>query len=91
MNKRRRITGVVTSNKMDKTVVVETTRKFRHPLYQKVVTRHKHVMAHDEIGCNIGDEVRLVESRPISKNKRWVVEEITKQLEHATETGEVEG
>jgi small subunit ribosomal protein S17 len=90
MNKRRRITGVVTSNKMDKTVVVETTRKFRHPLYQKVVVRHKRVMAHDEKDCNIGDEVRIVESRPISKNKRWVVEEITKRFERATEKAEVE-
>lgn len=81
MNKRRRINGVVTSNKMDKTVVVEISRKFRHPLYQKVVSSHKRIMAHDEKGCNIGDEVRLVESRPISKNKRWVVEEITKRIE----------
>jgi len=91
MNNRRRINGVVTSNKMEKTVVVETTRKFRHPLYQKVISRHKRVMAHDEIGCNIGDEVRLVESRPISKNKRWVVEEVTKKFEQATEKAEVKG
>jgi small subunit ribosomal protein S17 len=81
MNKRRRIDGVVTSNKMDKTVVVEISRKYRHPLYQKVVSSFKRVMAHDEKGCNIGDEVRLVESRPISKNKRWVVEEITKHVD----------
>jgi small subunit ribosomal protein S17 len=75
---------------MDKTVVVEISRKFRHPLYQKVVSRHKRVMAHDEKGCNIGDEVRLVESRPISKNKRWVVEEITKRIEVSVEGVEVE-
>lgn len=91
MNNRRRIMGVVTSNKMDKTVVVETTKKFRHPLYHKVISRHKRVMAHDQIGCDIGDEVRLVESRPISKNKRWVVEEITKKFERATEKAEVKG
>jgi small subunit ribosomal protein S17 len=90
MNKRRRINGVVTSNKMDKTVVVEITRKFRHPLYQKVVSRHKRIMAHDEKGCNIGDEVRIVESRPISKNKRWVVEEIIKQVEVTADNIEVE-
>lgn len=90
MNKRRRINGVVTSNKMDKTVVVEISRRYRHPLYQKVVSSHKRVMAHDEKGCNIGDEVRLVESRPISKNKRWVVEEITKHMDVAVENVEVE-
>jgi small subunit ribosomal protein S17 len=90
MNKRRRIKGVVTSNKMEKTVVVEITRKFRHPLYQKVVSRHKRIMDHDEKGCNIGDEVRIVESRPISKNKRWVVEEIIKQVEVFEDNIEVE-
>jgi len=90
MTNRRRINGVVTSNKMDKTVVVEITRKFRHPLYQKVVSRHKRVMAHDEKGCNIGDEVRIVESRPISKNKRWVVEEITKPIAILIDQVEVE-
>ena len=58
MNTRRRITGVVTSNKMTKTVVVEITRKFRHPLYKKVVYSSSRVKAHDEIGCQIGDEVR---------------------------------
>jgi small subunit ribosomal protein S17 len=85
MNKRRRLTGVVTSNKMDKTVVVEITRKYRHPLYQKVVVSHKRVKAHDELDCNIGDEVRMVESRPLSKTKRWVVEEITKRAKYAEE------
>ncbi|NTU56393.1 MAG: 30S ribosomal protein S17, partial [Anaerolineales bacterium] len=62
MNNRRRIVGVVTSNKMTKTVVVEITRKFRHPLYRKVVYTRKRVKAHDEIGCQIGDEVQIVES-----------------------------
>jgi small subunit ribosomal protein S17 len=90
MNKRRRINGIVTSNKMEKTVVVEISRKFRHPLYQKVVSSHRRIMAHDEKGCNIGDEVRLVESRPISKKKRWVVEEITKRVDVAVENIEVE-
>jgi len=88
MNKRRRLTGVVTSNKMDKTVVVEITRKYRHPRYQKVVVSHKRVKAHDELGCNIGDEVRMVESRPLSKTKRWVVEEITKRAKYAEEQAE---
>lgn len=76
MNKRRRLTGVVTSNKMDKSVLVVITRTYRHPLYKKVVHSKRKVMAHDELGCEIGDQVKIVESRPISKNKHWVVEEI---------------
>lgn len=76
MNTRRRINGVVTSNKMQKTVVVEISRTYRHRLYKKVVYSSKRVMAHDELGCKIGDRVRIVESHPISRNKRWVVEEI---------------
>ena len=79
MNNRRRIVGVVTSNKMTKTVVVEITRKFRHPLYRKVVYSSKRVKAHDEIGCQIGDEVQIVESQPISRDKRWVVEKVVRR------------
>jgi small subunit ribosomal protein S17 len=79
MNTRRRMNGTVTSNKMDKTVSVEITRKYRHPLYQKVITSKRNVKAHDELECAIGDEVMIVESRPISKTKRWVVQEITKK------------
>jgi len=78
MNKRRRMNGVVTSNKMMKTVVVEVTRTYRHPLYKKVVHSSMRVKAHDELNCQIGDRVIIVESRPISKQKRWVVEEITR-------------
>lgn len=76
MNNRRRLTGVVTSNKMDKSVMVVITRTYRHPLYKKVVHSKKKLMAHDELGSEVGDKVRIVESRPISKRKRWVVEEI---------------
>ncbi len=76
MNNRRRLTGVVTSNKMDKSVLVVMTRTYRHPLYKKVVHSKKKIMAHDELGCEIGDQVKIVESRPISKRKQWVVEEI---------------
>ena len=76
MNNRRRLTGVVVSNKMQKTVIVEVTRTYRHRLYKKVVSSHNRHMAHDELGCQIGDQVVIVESKPISKNKRWVVEEI---------------
>ncbi len=78
MNDRRRITGVVTSNKMTKTVVVEIGRTFRHPLYRKVVHLTKRVKAQDDLGCQIGDHVQIVESRPLSKDKRWVVELIIK-------------
>lgn len=78
MKKRRRLNGVVTSDKMTKTVTVEIQRRFRHPLYKKVISRSNRVMAHDELNSQIGDEVRIVESKPMSKRKRWVVEEILK-------------
>ncbi len=87
MNNRRRIVGVVTSNKMTKTVVVEITRKFRHPLYRKVVLSTKRVKAHDEIGCQVGDEVQIVESRPLSRDKRWVVENVVKRETRTADTG----
>jgi small subunit ribosomal protein S17 len=79
MNNRRRLTGVVTSNKMDKTAVVEISRAYRHKLYEKVVHSYKRVMAHDELGCEIGDKVLIVESRPISRHKHWVVAEILRR------------
>ena len=87
MNNRRRIVGVVTSNKMTKTVVVEITRVFRHPLYRKVVHSSKRVKAHDEIGCQIGDQVQIVESRPLSRDKRWVVENVIKKEIRTADTG----
>ena len=87
MNNRRRITGVVTSNKMQKTVVVEITRNYRHPLYKKVIHNSNRVMAHDELGCQIGDEVQIVESRPLSAQKRWVVESIVKRESKTADSG----
>jgi small subunit ribosomal protein S17 len=87
MNNRRRIVGKVTSNKMTKTVVVEFTRKYRHPLYQKVVYSSKRVKAHDEIGCQVGDEVQVVESRPLSRDKRWVVEAVLKRETRTADKG----
>ena len=87
MNNRRRMTGVVTSNKMTKTVAVEITRVFRHPLYRKVVHTSKRVKAHDEIGCQIGDQVQIVESRPLSRDKRWVVESVVKKEIRTADTG----
>jgi small subunit ribosomal protein S17 len=68
--------GVVTSNKMQKTVVVEVSRRVRHAKYGKFVTRRMKYKAHDENnGCNIGDMVRIIETRPMSKDKRWRVAE----------------
>ncbi len=75
--RRRQLTGVVTSDKMDKTVIVEVERRYRHPRYKKVVRGVKKYMAHDEENaCRMGDTVRIIESRPYSRRKRWAVEEI---------------
>jgi small subunit ribosomal protein S17 len=91
MNERRRLIGVVTSNKMTRTVVVEISRTFRHPLYHKVVHTSKRVKAHDELGCKIGDNVQIVETRPLSHDKRWVVEKVlTSQGEKAMPVALVE-
>ncbi len=69
--------GVVVSDKMDKTVVVEIERRFPHPLYGKMVTRSKRLKAHDEANAaKTGDRVRISETRPLSKQKRWRVLEI---------------
>jgi len=87
MNNRRRIVGKVTSNKMTKTVVVEITRKYRHPLYKKVVYSSKRVKAHDEMGCQIGDEVQIVEARPLSRDKRWVVETVLRREIRTADAG----
>lgn len=71
---RKRLTGVVTSDKMDKTVVVAVTTTGRHQLYGKVVRRVKKYKAHDEANeCRLGDTVQIIESRPISRDKRWSV------------------
>jgi small subunit ribosomal protein S17 len=86
MTNRRRIAGFVTSNKMEKTVVVEISRTYRHLLYKKTVHSRSHLMAHDELGCQIGDEVVLVESMPVSRNKRWVVEKIVRHDVAAADT-----
>jgi small subunit ribosomal protein S17 len=79
--------GKVMSNKMTKTVVVEIVRKFRHPLYRKVVYASSRVKAHDEIGCQVGDEVKIVESRPLSRDKRWVVEAVIHRETRTADAG----
>ncbi|MGI6320174.1 MAG: 30S ribosomal protein S17 [Bacteroidales bacterium] len=69
--------GVVVSNKMQKTIVVHVERKFKHPLYGKFLKRSSKYSAHDENNdCNIGDTVRIMETRPLSKTKRWRLVEI---------------
>ena len=74
---RRQLTGRVVSDKMQKTVVVVVETTTRHPLYGKTLRARKRYKAHDETNaCRIGDLVRIVESRPISKEKSWVVEEV---------------
>ncbi len=78
---RKHLIGIVTSDKMDKTVVVTVERRYRHPLYEKVVRAAKKYMAHDEENnCQIGDKVRIVECRPYSRRKRWAVEEILERV-----------
>lgn len=70
-------TGIVKSDKMDKTIVVEITMRKLHPLYKKYVTRSKRIKAHDENNeAHVGDTVRVVEARPISKDKCWKLAEI---------------
>jgi len=74
---RKTRTGVVVSDKMDKTVVVAIRTKIRHPLYGKMINRTDKLKAHDEENaCGIGDTVRIMETRPLSKDKRWRVVEI---------------
>ena len=71
-NLRKTRTGKVVSNKMDKTIVVAVEDHVRHPLYNKIVKRTYKLKAHDENNeCNIGDKVRIMETRPLSKDKRW--------------------
>ena len=76
-NLRKTRVGMVVSDKMDKTVVVAIQDSVRHPLYNKIVKRTVKFKAHDENNeCGIGDRVRIMETRPLSKEKRWIVAEI---------------
>ena len=82
-NTRQQKIGVVSSNKMQKTVVVTVDRRIMHPLYQKVTRKSKRFLVHDERGeCQPGDTVRIEETRPLSRRKRWrVVEVISKAVQ----------
>lgn len=76
-NLRKTQIGIVTSDKMEKTIVVSVKDKVKHPLYKKVINRTVKLKAHDEKNeCGIGDRVRVMETRPISKDKRWRLVEI---------------
>ncbi|NOZ28026.1 MAG: 30S ribosomal protein S17 [Chloroflexi bacterium] len=84
--RRKTLVGEVVSDKMDKTVVVRVDRTRRHPLYGKVIKVSKRFKAHDEENqCRVGDIVRIVESRPLSREKRWVVTEILSRGEELIE------
>lgn len=76
-NLRKTRVGVVKSNKMDKTIAVEVQRRIKHPIYGKYMKKSKKFIAHDETNdCNIGDTVRIMETRPLSKRKRWRLVEV---------------
>ena len=90
VSNKKRFVGSVVSDKMDKTVVVRVERLVRHPRYGKVLRRTKKYKVHDEgNACRVGDVVRIVESRPLSREKRWIVEEIVRRsgIEAAAEVG----
>ena len=79
-NLRKTRTGIVASNKMDKTIVVAVQDNVKHPLYNKIVKRTVKFKAHDEENaCNIGDRVMIMETRPLSKDKRWRLVEIVEK------------
>lgn len=67
------MTGTVTSTKMTKTVVVTVERRWQHPIYKKIVKKHKKYLAHDEIGVKVGEKVSIKETKPISKRKKWKI------------------
>ncbi len=80
-NLRKTRTGVVTSNKMAKTITVEIERKVKHPIYGKFVKKTSKFHAHDEKNeCSIGDTVRIMETRPMSKTKRWRLVEVVEKV-----------
>ena len=80
-NLRKQREGIVTSNKMDKTITVEVQRRVKHPIYGKFVKKTSKLTAHDEQNqCDIGDLVRVMETRPISKNKRWRLTKVVEKV-----------
>ena len=82
LHKRAEKIGIVSSDKMTKTVVVRVDRLVKHPIYRKYVKKRKKFMAHDDMGAKIGDKVKIVETRPLSARKRWRVVEIIHRAEN---------
>jgi small subunit ribosomal protein S17 len=81
-NLRKTRIGKVTSNKMDKTIVVAVVTSVKHPLYNKIIKRTYKLKAHDEKNeCNIGDTVKVMETKPISKDKRWRLVEVVQKVQ----------
>ncbi|HQX55067.1 MAG TPA: 30S ribosomal protein S17 [Pyrinomonadaceae bacterium] len=81
VGKRAEKVGIVSSDKMMKTVTVRVDRVVKHPVYRKYVKKRKKFMAHDETGAKIGDRVRIIETRPLSAKKRWRVIEIIQKAQ----------
>ena len=85
--RRKEVVGEVVSNRMKKTIVVKVTRKKAHPFYGRVIARNKKFYAHDETNqAHVGDVVRIEESRPLSKLKRWTLKDIVRKAPLAPET-----
>lgn len=86
--RRKEVVGTVVSDKMQKTIVVKVDRRIRHTLYKKYVTRSRRFKAHDEKNtAKMGDLVRIVESRPLSRDKRWALQEILRKAAQTLELG----
>jgi small subunit ribosomal protein S17 len=86
LQKRKVVIGTVVSDKMQKTIVVKVDRRVRHGLYKKYIVRSRHFKAHDEKNeAKVGDRVALLESRPLSKDKRWVLQAIVRRAAQALE------
>jgi len=82
VRRKRELVGIVVSNKMDKTCVVQVVRRYKHPKYKKYVNERQRYKAHDEKNdANIGDKVTIVESRPLSKDKRWRLQSVLERAE----------
>ena len=78
---KRQVSGIIISNKMDKTITVKVERRVKHPVYGKIVRMSTKLTAHDEKNeCNEGDTVKIMETRPLSKNKRWRLVEVIERV-----------
>lgn len=90
--RRKVLLGEVVSNRMQKTITVRVERRLRHPIYERVVKRSKKFHVHDEHNqCQIGDQVRIIETRPLSKTKRWRLLEIVRRQVGTTESKAEDG